>query len=350
MKKVLFTGGGSAGHVIPNVALIEDLLKAGKVDVGYVGTDGIEKNILAPYKIPYMEISCPKLVRGGGFSALKRNLKIPIALKRATEQAKAHLLTFQPDLVFSKGGYVSLPVVFAAKKLRIPCLAHESDLSVGLANRLSAGKCEYVFTSFPETAKKLSNGKYSGAPMRRSLLSADKKAAKAQFGIPERKKTLLVFGGGSGSAAINQAVRAQLKTLTKKYFVLHVCGKGNLVESNFKNYLQAEFIADMGAAYACADGIIARSGAGTVFEILALQKPAVFIPLEGQTRGDQKENAKYFERKGLCRVLSQDRLENLSGEVENLFADKALKEKLTSGCMLWGNDAILREIYRILET
>ena len=349
MKKILFTGGGSAGHVIPNVALIEDLLKTGNVDVGYMGTDGIEKSILAPYKIPYMEISCPKLVRGGGFSALKRNIKIPFAFKRAMEQAKAHLLTFQPDLVFSKGGYVALPVVFAARKLKIPCFAHESDLSMGLANRLSAGKCEYVFTSFPETAEKIANGKYSGAPMRRSLLSADKKEAKKRFGAPERKKTLLIFGGGSGSAAINQAIRENLKTLTNKYFVLHVCGKGNIIETNFKNYLQTEFIADMGAAYACADGVIARSGAGTVFEILALQKPALFIPLEGQTRGDQKENAAYFERKGLCHVLSQNQLENLTDEVEKLFADKELKEKLSSGATLWGNDAILREIKRVLR-
>lgn len=349
MKKILFTGGGSAGHVIPNVALIEDLLKTGDVDVGYMGTDGIEKSILAPYKIPYMEITCPKLIRGGGFSAWKDNIKIPFALKRATEQAKTHLLTFRPDLVFSKGGYVALPVVLAASKLRIPCLAHESDLSLGLANRLSARKCEYVFTSFPETAETLANGKYSGAPMRRSLLSADKKEAKKHFDIPDRKKVLLVFGGGSGSATINRAIRENIKTLTKKYFVFHVCGKGNIVETNLKNYLQTEFIADMGAAYACADAIVARAGAGTVFEILALQKPAIFIPLEGKTRGDQKENAAYFQAKGLCRVLSQNNLESLADEVENLFADKELKEKLTSGAALWGNDAILRECKRILE-
>ena len=349
MKKILFTGGGSAGHVIPNVALIDDLMKDGSVDVGYIGTNGIEKSILSSYKLPYMEISCPKLVRGSSFSALKNNLKIPSAFFRAVEQAKAHLRVFQPDLVFSKGGYVSLPVVFAARKLNIPCLAHESDLSVGLANRLSAGKCECVFTSFPETADKIRNGKYSGAPMRRSLLDASKQSAREEFDIPKRAKVLLVFGGGSGSAAINEAVRKSLKTLTKKYFVLHVCGKGNTVHTNLKNYLQKEFIADMGAAYACADGIIARSGSGTVFEILALKKPALFIPLEGQTRGDQKENAEYFRRKGLCHVLAQSQLENLPEEVEQLFSDKKLKDELSSGAMLWGNDTIIKEMKRILE-
>lgn len=348
MKRILFTGGGSAGHVVPNVALIEDLLASGKTDLGYMGTDGIEKDIIAHYKIPYMQISCPKLIRGGGFSGLAHNAKIPCAFLRAVEQAKAHLRTFQPDLIFSKGGYVALPVVFAARKLKIPCLAHESDLSVGLANRLSAGKCEYVFTSFPETADKLRNGKYSGAPMRRSLFTLSKEEARKRLDIPKNAKVLLVFGGGSGSAVINKAVRGNLKILTKKYFVLHVCGKGNMVESNIKNYRQIEFIADMGAAYACADGIIARSGAGTVFEIIALKKAALFIPLEGQTRGDQKENAEYFRRKGLCHVLPQNRIESLVSEVETLFADKKLQENLTNCSLFSGNEVILREIDGIL--
>ena len=348
MKKILFTGGGSAGHVIPNVALIEDFLKKGGVDVGYIGTNGIEKRIIAPYKIPYMQIESPKLIRGGGFYALKNNLKIPFSFSQSVKQAKKHLSVFQPDVVFSKGGYVALPVVFAAHKLGIPCLAHESDLSPGLANRISAKKCKYVFTSFLETADKIANGKYSGSPMRRALLNASTQKARESFSIPKRAKVLLIFGGGSGSAAINQAVRAHIKTLTKKYFVLHVCGKGNIVESNIKNYYQTEFIADMGAAYACADAIIARSGAGTVFEILALQKPALFIPLEGQTRGDQKENAEYFQRKGLCRILSQNQLEKLADEVENLFADKKLQENLASCSVTLGNDIIIRELERIL--
>ena len=348
MKKILFTGGGSAGHVVPNLALIEDFMKKGEVDVGYIGTGGIEKQIIAPYKIPYMQIECPKLVRGGGFSALKNNLKIPLSFSRSVSQAKKHLSVFQPDLLFSKGGYVALPVVFAAHKLGIPCFAHESDLSLGLANRLSAKKCKLVFTSFLETADKIQNGKYSGAPMRRSLLNASPQQARTEFSIPKRAKVLLVFGGGSGSAAINQAVRQNIKALTKKYFVLHVCGKGNVVECNVKNYRQTEFIADMGAAYACADGIIARSGAGTVFEILALKKTALFIPLEGQTRGDQKENAEYFKRKGLCHVLPQSNLDDLVNEAESLFADKKLKENLDCCAVPLGNDVIIREIERIL--
>ena len=349
MKKILFTGGGSAGHVIPNVALIEDFLNKGGVDVGYIGASGIEKGIIAPYKIPYMQIECPKLIRGGGFSAFKNNFKIPFAFRQSVKQAKAHLSIFQPDVVFSKGGYVALPVVFAARKLGIPCFAHESDLSLGLANRLSAKKCEYVFTSFLETADKIPNGKYSGAPMRRCIFDVSAEKAREELSIPKRANVLLVFGGGSGSAAINQAVRQHVKALTKKYFVLHVCGKGNVVESNIKNYRQTEFIADMGTAYACADGIVARSGSGTVFEILALKKPALFIPLEGQTRGDQKENADYFKRKGLCHILEQTKLDTLVEEVENLFADKELKDKLDCCAITLGNDMIIRELERVLR-
>ena len=155
MKKILFTGGGSAGHVVPNIALIEQLLSEGGIEVGYMGTNGIEKDIVAPWKLPYYTIECPKLIRGGGFSALKKNFKIPVRFIKSVRQAKKGLKAFQPDAVFSKGGYVALPVVIAAKTLKIPCYAHESDFSAGLANKLSARFCKRVFTSFPETAKRL---------------------------------------------------------------------------------------------------------------------------------------------------------------------------------------------------
>ena len=349
MKKILFTGGGSAGHVMPNVALMEELISLGKTDLGYIGTDGIEKQILAKYNLPYMQIQCPKLVRGGGFSVLKRNLGIPLAFHRAVQQATAHLKAWQPDLVFSKGGYVALPVVFAAKKLRIPCLAHESDFSPGLANRLSAKKCRRIFTSFPETAAVLKNGKFSGAPLRHSLFEVNRDEARKQLGFSKTDKVLLVFGGGSGSVAINQALRNQLKELCSRYVILHVCGRGNLVQSRLKNYHQTEFIADMGMAYAAADGVIARSGAGTVFEILALKKRALFIPLIGQTRGDQQQNAAYFQKRGLCHVLEQNKLENLSKAVDDLFADNGLKKALKDCSFTCGNQIILQEIRSILK-
>lgn len=349
MKKVLFTGGGSAGHVVPNIALIEELLSSGDVDVCYMGTNGIEKRLISEWKIPYFEITCPKLIRGMSLTNLKRNLRIPLEFYRAKKQALDGLKTFQPDLVFSKGGYVALPVISAARKLKIPCLAHESDFSAGLANRLSAWKCKYVFTSFPETAQKLPHGKYSGAPLRRSVLHATRAEARRNFEIPFHEKVLLIFGGGSGSAAINETVRKNLKKLTESYTILHVCGNGNVVDCNIERYRQFEFISDMGMAYACADLVISRAGSGTVFEILALKKPALLIPLEGATRGDQIENAAYFERRGLCHVLKQNELSTLPQAIKQAINDDEMKERLKQTELGSGNDNILREIRRMLQ-
>ncbi len=348
MKKILFTGGGSAGHVIPNIALMEEILSKGDVDVCYMGTDGIEKRLVQEWNIPFYQIECPKLVRGS-LRAWKDNIKIPAKFLRAEKQALEGLQIFQPDVVFSKGGYVALPVVFAARKLNIPCFAHESDFSAGLANKLSAGKCRYLFTSFPETAKRVRHGKYSGAPLRRSILNATKAESRKKFNIPFSAKVLLVFGGGSGSAVINEAVRKYIKILTEKYIVLHVCGKNNVVENNLENYRQFEFITDMGAAYACADVIVSRAGAGTVFEILALKKPAVFIPLEGATRGDQIENAAYFTDRKLCKTLRQNQLDLLPKAIDEAYQDERMKAMLLEcgyGC---GNELILRELYKVIE-
>ncbi len=349
MKKILFTGGGSAGHVLPNVALIEEILTRGDAEVCYMGSGGIEKTLIGKLKIPYYEIDCPKLVRGGGRKALKNNIQIPLAFHRAVKAAEKGLKIIQPDLVFSKGGYVALPVVFAAKRLNIPCLAHESDFSAGLANKLSAGKCKFVLTAFPETAKKIRRGKYGGAPIRREILLAKRERAREEWNIPQNAKVLLVFGGGSGSQALNDALRAQLKSLTKDFLVLHACGKGNGVESTVKNYRQFEFIADMGGAYACADVVVARAGAGTIFELLALKKPALLIPLEGATRGDQKENADYLSSRGLCRVLPQSKLNNLAEEIKATYQDEGLKAQLKNCGYASGNGRILGEIYAALN-
>jgi len=146
MNKILFTGGGSAGHVIPNLALMEEILSADMADVCYMGTNGIEKQLVSEWKVPYFQIECPKLIRGHGWGILKRNLKIPTQFLHAVKQATEGLKIYKPDVVFSKGGYVALPVIFAAKKLKIPCLTHESDFSVGLANRIIAGKCNTMKT------------------------------------------------------------------------------------------------------------------------------------------------------------------------------------------------------------
>ncbi len=348
MKKILFTGGGSAGHVVPNIALIEQLLSEGEIDVCYMGTDGIEKEIVAKCKLPYYTIDCPKLIRGGGARAFKQNLKIPFSFFRAVRQAKIGLKQLRPDAVFSKGGYVALPVVVAAKKLKIPCYAHESDFSAGLANALSSRYCKKIFTSFPETAQKLKHGVYSGAPIKRSVFTASRAETRIRLGIGLDETVILVFGGGSGSKTINDAVRNNVKTLCQKYAIYHVCGKGNLVNSTVKNYHQTEFVADMGGLYACADLIVCRAGAGTIFEILALKKPSILIPLEGQTRGDQIENANYFKKRGLCRVLKQSDISLLPQEIENALDDARLKTRLAESDYRPANDFILKQLKKAL--
>ena len=348
MHKIVFTGGGSAGHTIPNAAIIEELKKNGTFDLYYVGTNGIERELISPLKIPYKVISAPKLKRGINFQSIKNNLAIPAKLLSAVRQAKNALNEIQPDLVFSKGGYVSLPVVYAAAKLHVPCIAHESDLSPGLANRLTQGKCKRVLTAFPETADAFSNGVYCGQPLRASLFGRSKSAAKKMLADGTKRKVILAFGGGSGSAALNNAIRKCAPELTKRHFLIHVCGKGNALESRLENYRQYPFITDMGAAYAAADLIISRAGAGAVFESIALKKPAVFIPLEGQTRGDQKENAEYFLKQGLCYVLPQSRLDDLRPIIEDALADQQLKERLLTAPYNSGTAAAIQAIQDIL--
>ena len=344
MQTIVFTGGGSAGHVVPNIALIEELLSKTENNLHYIGTDGIEKRLITPWQIPFHTLTCPKLIRGGGLRGFKNNIQIPWAFYRAVKQAKHILQQIKPDVVFSKGGYVSLPVVMAAKRLHIPCYAHESDYSVGLANKLSAKYCKKVFTSFPETAKKIKHGTYSGSLIRRSILTSTKAEARKKLHVGFHDKVVLIFGGGSGSEKINATVRKHIKTLCEKYVVIHACGKGNVIDSNIQNYHQTEFIEDMATAYACADVIVARAGSGTVFEILAKKKPSILIPLEGQTRGDQMENARYFAQKGLCYTLFERRLNTLPQAIEKVLLDKELLARLQESGFTSGNATVLRAL------
>ncbi len=349
MQKIVFTGGGSAGHVIPNVALIQELQKTGKYDLYYFGTDGIEKERISPLRLPYFAYHAPKLKRGLSFDSLKNNLTIPCRFSKSVKTVERELKKLRPDLVFSKGGYVALPVVTAAARLNIPCLTHESDLTPGLANKIMAKKCRKVLTAFPETAKRFSNGIYTGQPLRGELFGVSKSTGKKALTDGTQRKVILIFGGGSGSAPINDAVRRLAPTLCRRYYLLHVCGKGGTIESNLQNYRQFEFIQDMGIAYAAADLIISRAGAGAVFETMALKKPAIFIPLQGQTRGDQQENARYFAERGLCYTLPQDRLSELPKAIEQALSDAGLKQRLWLAPYSSGTKPALQAIHDCLR-
>lgn len=306
MKRIILTGGGTAGHVMPNIALLPYLSDC---EVHYIGGSGIEKELLAPYKnVTYHEIPCVKYARG----IKARNLLIPFKLLKSIRMARKTIKEINPDVIFTKGGYVSLPVALSAGKT--PVITHESDMSLGLTNKLIKRKCKYVCTAFDVTAKDIKNGVYTGALLRRELRMGSRRAP---------TPTLLVMGGSLGSAAINDCLSAALSELTKKYNVIHIVGKGNGTDTNIPRYKQIEFTSSMADIYADADLIISRGGANSLFEIAALNKKALIIPLpKGASRGDQIENAAYFSERGLIKVLPQSELtaSKLIGELKALEA------------------------------
>lgn len=344
MKKILFCGGGSAGHVIPNIALIEQL---GEYETAYIGTGAIEESICKLNQIKFYKFDAVKFARG----KILCNLTIPFKLIKSVKQAGKLLDEIKPDLLFCKGGYVCIPPTIAAKRRKIPIIAHESDIEAGLANKLIASKCEKLLTAFPVTATKFKNGKFVGTPMRDNLFGRNKNEAMAAFKLDARP-TVIVFGGGSGSKIINDNLRKIIFELCKKINVLHLCGKGNAINTNVYGYRQLEFAEDMGLVYACADGAVARCGSNSANELIALKIPTLFIPLENSSsRGDQVKNAEYFENRGLCRTLREKNLSPslLSDAIDELLRDEKLKTALGNNKTECGNKAIIREIKSVLR-
>lgn len=320
MKKqvIILTGGGSAGHVMPNLALAPRLKELG-YDVHYIGTqNGIERQIVT--KLPYHPIEAGKLRRYFSVENFKDFFKI---FKGYRESLKI-LKELQPALVFSKGGFVSVPVVYAASKLSIPVVLHESDFSPGLANRLCAKKAQKICLSFDNN---IASPKYTytGSPLRSALLNGNKEQGLNFLKFSDKMPVLLIMGGSLGAKTINDAVDAALPELLKKYQVIHLRGKGNLNTQLNKpdNYRQFEFLSDeLADIFAAADAAVSRSGANAVFEFLALKIPSLLIPLPlSASRGDQIQNAAYFEKKGFSKVLPQENLtsESLINGVNDLF-------------------------------
>ena len=237
----------------------------------------------------------------------------------------------------------------AAAALGIPAVTHESDRTPGLANKLIARRCAAALTSFPETAKLLRGGVFTGPPIRGELFAGNRAQALYKYGFSGEKPVLLAFGGGSGSAALNRALEGALPALLPRCDVLHIRGRASESEGRRAGYVPLAYEPDMASAYACADYVLARAGSNTVFEVLALRKCALFVPLENRrSRGDQAQNAAYFERQGLCRVLHERDLTpaRLSGALRALAADAALKRRLAEADFTDGNRAIVAAILR----
>lgn len=302
MKKIVFTGGGTAGHVLPNIAIINDIKD--KAKIYYIGSKGIEKEIIEKRRIKFYEIESTKLKRSISLS----NFLIPFKLLKAIRQAKKILKEIEPDIVFSKGGYVSLPVVIAASKLKIPVISHESDMTMGLANRLCKNKSKFICTSFEKTAKDIKNGIFTGSPLRKEIFCGNKERAKRLFPSFQDRPTILIFGGSLGSKTINEIILKSLDKL-KNYNIIHIVGKNNLNNIKSYNYVCLEFTDSIEDLFALADLVISRAGSNSINEILALNKPNILIPLSKKaSRGDQIINANYFKEKGYSEVILEEDL------------------------------------------
>ena len=310
MKHIVLTGGGTAGHVTPNIALIPKLRELG-YKISYIGSyEGIEKKLIEELGIPYYGISSGKLRR---YFDLK-NFSDPFRVLKGFSQARKILKELKPDVVFSKGGFVTVPVVIAAKRLKIPALIHESDMTPGLANKLCLSSASRICCNFPETLKSLPEGKavLTGSPIRQELLSGNKIAAMDMCHFTSDKPVILVIGGSQGSVAVNDAVRGILPELLKKYQVIHLCGKGKLdsTKTDMEGYIQFEYVKkELADLFAIADVCISRAGANAICELLALRKPNLLIPLSANaSRGDQILNAESFENQGFSEVLTEENL------------------------------------------
>ncbi len=310
MKRIVLTGGGTAGHVTPNIALMPRLQELG-YEIHYIGShNGIEKNLIEEMNIPYYGISSGKLRR---YFDLK-NFSDPFRVIKGYTEARKLLKQLKPDIVFSKGGFVAVPVVLAAKHCHIPVIIHESDLTPGLANKLAIPSATKVCCNFPETLQYLPADKavLSGSPIRAELRSGSRAAALKICGFTDDKPVMMVIGGSLGSANVNNAVRGILPELLQTFQVIHLCGADKLDPSleHTKGYVQFEYIKkELADLFALADVVVSRAGANAICELLELRKPTLLIPLgSNASRGDQILNAQSFQKQGFCEVLLEENL------------------------------------------
>ncbi|MDD3367907.1 MAG: undecaprenyldiphospho-muramoylpentapeptide beta-N-acetylglucosaminyltransferase [Lachnospiraceae bacterium] len=309
-KKIVLTGGGSAGHVTPNIALMPKLKELG-YEISYIGSyEGIEKRLISDFDIPYYGVSTGKLRRYFD----PKNFTDPFRVIKGFSEAHKILKEIQPDVVFSKGGFVSVPIVRAASFLKIPCIIHESDMTPGLANKLCIPVAYKICCNFPETLKGLPEEKavLTGSPIREELMKGNKIAALDLCGFTATKPVGMVIGGSLGASSVNKIIRDALPKLLEDFQIVHICGKDKIdnLLLNTPGYKQFEYLkADLKDVFALADMVISRAGANAICELLALKKPNILIPLpSSSSRGDQLLNARSFETQGFSLVINEDDL------------------------------------------
>lgn len=325
-KKIVLTGGGTLGHVTPHLALIPHLLKAG-YDIHYIGTEkGMEAEKMASVPgVTYHAVKSGKLRRYFSW----QNFTDPFRVIAGAFQS-AHIIgRLKPDVVFSKGGFVAVPVVFGAWVHHVPVVCHESDLTPGLANKLCKPFAKRIATTFPECAKALgSKAEMTGTPLRPELFSGSRAKGLSLLHFDGAKPVLLMMGGSSGAQSVNKALRGALPRLTKTFDVAHICGRGNLDESlcGVPGYTQVEFLdTDLPDVLAATDLVLSRAGSNALCEFQALDKPMLLVPYpKGASRGDQILNAQSYEKRGLCRVLLQENMtpDTLAQALEDTWRDR----------------------------
>ena len=310
LKKIVFTGGGSSGHVTPNLALIKKFQQEGWA-IDYIGSEnGIEKEIITKQSIPYHSIATGKLRRYFSW----QNFIDPFKVIFGVIKAIVLLYRLKPRVLFSKGGFVALPVVIAAWINRIPAVIHEADLTLGLTNKVCSLFATKICVTFPETINQFQDKKkvvVSGIPIRESFYHGDAEKGRVVCGFSAAKKIVLVFGGGLGSEWLNKIVRQALPEILENFQVAHICGEGKVdAGCNYDGYKQFAYLhEDFPHVLAAADLVISRAGANSLYELIALRKPNLLIPL-GKTasRGDQILNAQYCEKRGFSEVILSDQL------------------------------------------
>lgn len=355
MKRIVLTGGGSAGHVTPNIALLPMLREEG-FDIHYIGSyEGIEKKLMEDFDVPYYGISTGKFRR----YLDPKNFTDPFRVVKGYQEAKKILKNIQPDIIFSKGGFVSVPVVRAAAALKIPCIIHESDMTPGLANRLCIPVASKVCCNFPETLKLIPKEKavLTGSPIREELRSGNKKAALSLCNLHTSKPIVLVIGGSLGAQAINKVVRSALPKLLQDFQIIHICGKDKIdnLLLNKAGYAQFEYLkTELKDIFAAADIVVSRAGANAISELLALRKPNLLIPLPAKSsRGDQLLNAASFEAQGFSVVITEENLDEdiLVDKIQELyFMRLSYIENMDKSNQMDAIDTIVRLIKQEIST
>ncbi len=349
-NKIILTGGGTAGHVTPNMALIPEL-KAKGYEISYIGShNGIEKKLIADFNIPYYSISTGKFRRYFD----PKNFTDPFRVCKGFMEARKLIKKIQPDVVFSKGGFVSVPVIKAAASLGVPCILHESDMTPGLANKLSFSSAKTICCNFPETLEMLpvDKARLTGTPIRKELMQGSKEAGKKFCGFTDDKPVIMVTGGSLGAQSINETIRFALPRLLPHFNIVHLCGKEKMdnLKLQVEGYKQFEYVKnEMKDLFAMADIVVSRAGANAICELAALNKPNILIPLSAKSsRGDQIINAKSFEQQGFSVVIDNEELDE-DILVESIFDVYENREKYIENMKKSNQFGATETILKIIE-